>query len=127
MVFSAFDPAPDAYGDPYRHEYSDYRIYATDGRLLSTIHNDNGLLLERPKEVPLPAGAYRVVARANGYGTVTVPVVIRPDQRTVVHLEGSPAWADRPAMAQSDPVRLPDGEIAGWRASENAAKSSDGH
>ena len=79
--------------------------------------------LEGPKRVQLPVGTYRVVARANGYGVVTVPVIIRADQVTTVHLEGGPSWQNRSQLGQSNPVRLPDGEIAGWRASpDNASK-----
>jgi len=116
VVFSAFDPAPDPTGDPYRHPYSNYRIYSKDGKIVQRVHNDNHALFDAPKEVPLPVDSYRVVAHANGYGIVTVPVVIRPGQRTTVHLEGSPAWADKAAFADSNPVCLPHGEIAGWRA-----------
>jgi hypothetical protein len=61
-------------------------------------------------------GPYRVAARANGYGEVIVPVVIRANQVTTVHLEGSPAWPNGRELTKSDPVRLPDGEMAGWRA-----------
>jgi hypothetical protein len=62
-------------------------------------------------------GAYLVAARANGYGKVIVPVVIRANQVTRVHLEGSPAWPNGRELAKSNPVLLPGGEIAGWRAS----------
>jgi hypothetical protein len=50
--------------------------------------NDNGTSWEGPAEVQLPPGKYRVVARANGYGTVTVPVTVAAKQTTTVHLEG---------------------------------------
>jgi hypothetical protein len=83
---------------------------------LRTVHNDNGELVEGPAEVSLAGGRYRVVALANGYGLVIVPVVIVRSQVTTVHLEGSPSWPDKQALLHSNPVRLPDGEIAGWRA-----------
>ncbi|MCX6923340.1 MAG: hypothetical protein NT154_09055, partial [Verrucomicrobia bacterium] len=66
-------------------------------------------------------GAYRVAARANGYGEVIVPVVIRDNQVTRVHLEGSPAWPNGWELANSNPVRLPGGEIAGWRAKTDSS------
>lgn len=62
-------------------------------------------------------GACCVVARANGYGVVTAPVSIRADQVTTVHLEGGSSWQNPSQLSQSNPVRLPDGAIAGWRAS----------
>jgi hypothetical protein len=114
-VFSAFDPAPDFNSLPYRRRYSSYTILDKDGRLVQTVANRN-VQRESPATVELPAGSYRVVARANGYGTITVPVVIHPNRETVVHLEGSFSWPNPGALAQSNPVRLPHGEIAGWRA-----------
>lgn len=119
-VFSAYEQGADFNSPPYHREYSDYRIFSVDGNLVQTVQNDSGNLAEAPKRVQLPAGSYRVIARANGYGEVTVPVVIRPNQVTTVHLEGSPSWSNRGQLAASNPVRLPHGEIAGWRASENS-------
>jgi hypothetical protein len=117
LVFSAFDPTPpSASSSAYRRWYTDYKILATDGKLIRTVHNDTGVLLEGPRRVSLLSGNYEVVARANGYGLVTVPVVIRPGQVTTVHLEGNAAWQQSALLSQSNPVRLPDGQIAGWRA-----------
>jgi hypothetical protein len=116
VVFSAFDPHADFNDLPYLRHYTDYKITYQDGKLVQTVHNDDRNQLEGPKRVQLPVGAYCVVARANGYGVVTVPVIIRANQVTTVHLEGSPSWQNRSQLSQSNPVRLPDGEIAGWRA-----------
>jgi hypothetical protein len=116
VVFSAFDPHADFNDLPYLRHYTDYEITCQDGKLVQTVHNASSTSLEGPKRVQLPVGTYCVVARANGYGVVTVPVSIRADQVTTVHLEGSPAWPDGRELAKSNPVRLPDGEIAGWRA-----------
>jgi hypothetical protein len=117
MVYSAFEQGAEFNGRYYRRQYTDYRIISADGKLLQAVHNDNGTLIEAPKRVQLPVGAYRVAARANGFGEVVVPVIIRADQVTRVHLEGSPVWPNGRELAKSNPVRLPDGEIAGWRAS----------
>ena len=122
-VFSAFDQCADFNGPPYRREYSDYEIYSADGKWLQTVRNNRGTLVEAPKRVELPVGSYRVVARANGYGEVIVPVAIRANQLTTVHLEGSPSWPNRNDLAASKPVRLPDGEIAGWRARPEGSSS----
>ena len=116
VVFSAFDPHADFNDLPYLRHYTDYKITCHDGKLVQTVHNDDRTRLEGPKRVQLPVGAYCVVARANGYGVVTVPVIIRADRVTTVHLEGSSSWQNRSQLSQSNPVRLPGGEIAGWRA-----------
>jgi hypothetical protein len=118
LVFSAFETTADFNRSPYRRQYTDYRVESADGtRLIRTVHNDNGLLFEGPKKIELPVGNYRVLARANGYGCVTVPVVVRSGQTTSVHLEGSAWWPKSSTIFQSNPVRLPSGQIVGWRAS----------
>jgi hypothetical protein len=114
-VFTAFDPAPDFNSLPYRRRYSSYTILASDGHVVQTVANRN-VQRESVETVVLPAGKYRVLARANGYGPITVPVVIEANRETTVHLEGSFSWPNPVALAQSNPVRLPHGEIAGWRA-----------
>jgi hypothetical protein len=124
MVFSAFDPHAHFNDLPYLRHYTDYKITSEDGKFVQTVHNDSGTILEEPKRVELPAGAYAVVARANGYGVVTVPVIIRANQVTTVHLEGSPSWQNRSEISRSNPVRLPDGEIAGWRADTQRASQT---
>ena len=116
VVFSAFEPHAHFNDLPYLHHYTDYKITCQDGKLVQTVRNDTGTLAERPKRVQLPVGAYRVATRANGYGVVTVPVIIRANQVTTVHLEGDSTWQNRSHLSQSNPVRLPDGAIADWRA-----------
>jgi hypothetical protein len=117
LVYSAFQTTADFNRTPYRRQYSDYQILSSDGKeVVQTVHNDTGLLINGPKQVNLPVGQYRVVARANGYGTVTVPIVVRPGQSTLVHLEGSVWWPKSSAIHDSNPVRLPKGEIVGWPA-----------
>jgi hypothetical protein len=102
--------------DPYRPEYSDYKIYNADGKFLRRVHNDSGTILQGPVSVELPTGKYRIVARANGYGYITVPTVVGANQTTILHLEGGGAWPDTSAFNQTNAVRLPDGRIVGWRA-----------
>ena len=120
VVYSAFEVnAAFNSRDPYRPEYSDYKIYTADGKLLHRVHNDSGTILQDPASVELPTGKYRVVARANGYGNITVPIVIEAKQTTILHLEGDGAWPVRSAFNQTNTVRLPDGQIVGWRASSD--------
>ena len=118
VVFSAFDTSLRFSDDPYRKRCTDYKLFSDDGKLLRMVHNDSDTLLEGPVSVALPAGRYRVSARANGYGSVTVPVVILAQRTTTVHLEGGASWPDRTTLASSNPVRLPDGQIIGWRADQ---------
>lgn len=115
-VYTAYDPNADFNDLPYLRQYTDYRILSEDGKVLQAVRNNNGSVVEDPQKVELPVGKYRVIARANGYGTVTVPVVILAGRLTTVHLEGSASWPDNAALLKSNPVRLPHGEIAGWRA-----------
>jgi len=117
LVYSAYEVNADFNSrDPHRPHYSNYRILSTDGNLLQRVHNNSGTLLQRPTEVNLPPGTYSIVARANGYGTVTVPVLIAPGQETILHLEGGAKWPNPKAFNPANDVRLPDGDIVGWKS-----------
>jgi hypothetical protein len=116
-VYSARNVTPDFNRrDPNRAEYSDYKIFGQDGHFQQWVHNSAGGILQRPKRVELTAGRYRIAAQANGYGVVSVPVVIVAGQDTVVHMEGSFNWARVPGFDPAEAVRLPGGEIVGWKA-----------
>jgi hypothetical protein len=115
VVFSAFDPTPHFSSLSYRIYYTDYRVLSEDGTLLQSVQNDTGTALEGPKTVSLPPGKYCIVARANGYGRVTVPVLIEARRTTTVHLEGSAASETGASAVHEELVRLPDGRIVGWR------------
>jgi hypothetical protein len=117
VVYSAFDQYAHFNGSLYRRYHSDYKILAEDGKLLQTVHNDLGGVTQDPLRVELQSNRYRIVARANGYGWVTVPVVIAAGRVTTVHLEGGAQWPKDDALA-SNSVRFPDGRIAGWRANQ---------
>jgi len=105
--------------DPRITEYSDYRIFAADGMLLQRVHNNSGTRLQDAAAVALPPGKYKVRARANGHGLVTVPVLIIAGQTTALHLEGGDPWPDKSVFNQTNSVRLPDGQIVGWKAAAN--------
>ena len=93
IVFSAYDVHAHFNDLPYRRFYSDYRIYSEDGKFLESVHNQSESPLDGPREVGLPPGNYRVRARANGYGTVTVPVKIEAHRTTRVHFDdGRAQW-----------------------------------
>lgn len=117
VVYSAFKVNADFNNpDPYNSEHSDFRIFTADGKFLQRVHNisKNGLRDVLP--VSLPPGKYNVIARANGYGYVTIPVMIETRQSTILHLEGGGFWPDESAFNQTNTVRLPDGQIIGWKA-----------
>jgi len=116
VVFSAFDPTPHFSALSYRVYYTDYKLISENGTLLQSVHNDNETALEGPKTVSLPPGKYCIVARANGYGHVTVPVLIEARRTTTVHLEGSAASETGASAFPEGLVRFPDGRIVGWRA-----------
>ncbi len=121
VVYSAYQANADFYRpDPYRPEYSDYKIYTTQGKLVQNVHNNTGTILQDPVTVVLTPGEYKVTAHANGYGKVTVPVIIEQGQRTVLHLDGGGSRADMSVYNQTNAVRLPDGRPIGWKASEAA-------
>jgi hypothetical protein len=92
VVFSAFDSHAHFNDLPYSRNYTDYKITYQSGKLVQAVRNANSASLAGPKRVQLPVGTYCVVAQPNGYGVVTVPVMIRADKITAVHLEGSPSW-----------------------------------
>ena len=115
-VYSAYQASPDFNSrDPYRREYTDYKIFRTDHTLERDVHNTSGSILQRPQQVALAPGNYIVAAQANSYGDVTVPVVIVAGQNTIVHLEGGFPWPNPRAFNNANSVRLPDGEIVGWK------------
>lgn len=119
-VYSAYEVNADFNArDPNRPEYSDYKICRPDGMLLQRVHNNSGTILQGVVPVVLPAGKYQVEARANGYGFVIVPVIIKANQNTVLHLEGGGFWPDESVFNQTNAVRLPDGFIVGWKATDH--------
>ena len=119
MVYSAYRRNADFNAlDSRRPEYSDYKIFAADGTLLQRVHNNSGTGLQDPVAVALPPGKYTVIARANGYNFVTVPVLVATQQTTVLHLEGGNPWPETSGFNQTNAVRLPDGNIIGWKAGQ---------
>lgn len=97
-------------------EYSAYEILSADGKHLRKVQNNAGTVLLHPQQVALPAGKYTVSARSFHYGRVAVPVVIAAGQTTVLHLEGESFWPAESGFNQTNTVRLPDGQVIGWRA-----------
>jgi len=117
VVYSAYRRNADFNArDGNRPEYSDYKIFSSAGAFQQRIHNNSGNILQDVLPVTLPAGKYKVKARANGHGLVIIPVVIEAGQSTVLHLEGGGFWPNESAFNQTNAVRLPDGLVIGWKA-----------
>lgn len=120
IVYSAFDSGEAGttdFRDIKRH--TDYKIYSGDGRLLQVVHNHLNYGTADPTRVALPTGTYRIVAESNGSGTLTVPVAIVVNQETIIHLEGG-GWRGESKLDNANAVRLPNGQIIGYRATAEA-------
>ena len=102
-------------GEPNYYPHTSYSIYTESGSLWKSILNHVGTMDESPMLVRLPIGRYKVVGKADGYGQVAVPVIIKPGRVTEVNLEilgrAKPAVVDEAAV-----VQLPNGCVVGWRA-----------
>ena len=123
VVFSAFEAG--GTGDPERARHTSYKLFTDDGKLLQAVRNNSGTAVDDPTLVELVPGTYRVVARANGHGLVTVPVVVAANRVTTVHLEGGGPAPDLVTLTAANAVRLPDGQRVGWRAaSTNSGPAS---
>ena len=99
--------------DTTYYPHTGYSILSGSGTMLTYVVNHIGTTDESPTVIRVPPGRYQIVAEANGYGRVTVPVVIRPGRTTTIHLERN--WKPVPAT-DGTVVRLPHGEAVGWRS-----------
>ena len=105
--------------------YTSYSVYDAAGRRVRTVLNRAGHTDQRAMIIALPSGRYRVVARAEGYGMVTVPVVISALTLTEVCLERGGLPGTETAAA-SEVVRLPEGPVVGWRAKTSETDPENG-
>ncbi len=96
------------------HPHTDYQLCTAAGERLKRIWNHQNHEDENPATVSLTPGEYLVKARAEFYGSVTVPVVIKPNRTTIVILQ--PGWKPHTGAATSELVQLPNGYSVGWRA-----------
>jgi hypothetical protein len=117
IVYSAFRRNADFNtSDPNRPEHSDYKILNADGSVLRRVRNISKTVFEGAVPIALPPGKYEVVARANEYGYLTIPVRIEAQQTTPIHLEGGGFWSDESQFNANNSVRLPNGQIIGWKS-----------
>jgi len=94
--------------------HSDYTLSDQSGHPYD-IHNRAGLFGSDPAQVHLLPGRYEVKALRTDGGYVVVPVLIEAGEKTVLDLDGT----TMPQQAANDVVRLPDGQVIGWRAALN--------
>ncbi|PZR74282.1 MAG: hypothetical protein DLM52_09700 [Chthoniobacterales bacterium] len=115
-VYSATEQHPNG-DNTYANVHTDYRIYAADGRLFKQVRNSLSPTDETPERMTLPKGSYVVVAQSETMGTVHIPVVIQTGKATDLRLERVKDWKPTAISARdSDYVRLPNGQIIGYRA-----------
>ena len=99
----------------YYYPHSAYTIFGANGEKVRYVRNHIDRYDETPQIVSLAPGAYTVRGRADGYGYITVPVIVKSGRRTSVYLNRT----RRPVLSQAEErllVRLPDGRAVGWRA-----------
>lgn len=101
--------------DPDTVLHTDYTILSSDGTVIRRVANQVSTVLDIPAAVPLPSGLYTIQANAEGHGVVHIPVVIKPQKATTLHLDGD-STRPRHDVVTSKLVLLPGGEVVGWRA-----------
>lgn len=112
-VFTTTEARKD--GEDTYYPHSGYHIYTASGVRWKYVPNRIDVTDESPMVVVIPVGNYKVVARADGYGRITVPIVINGGMLTEVNLE---TWNRRKTSVSNEAavVQLPNGYAVGWRA-----------
>ena len=113
-VYTATDDHDD--GGVHYFSHTSYTIYSEDGRtVVKKVANAISIHDEDPSLVQLPAGRYVVLAKAENSGMVRIAVIMTSGQLTKVDLQYD--WKHRaPSGNTADWVRLPNGQVVGWRA-----------
>jgi hypothetical protein len=116
IVYSALETVGGLDSDHPRH--TSYSILSDEGQQLRHVRNYVSPILDDPIAVSLSPGKYLVKARVQGYGMITVPVLIEAGRNTTLYLDDSTG----PNLGGIDPAdleKLPDGRVVGWRAKKN--------
>ena len=111
LVYSAWG----ALDNRYYRSHSDYKIFATDGKLVRRVFNTICFDDYDPVEIQLPAGEYRILAMSQSAGRVLVPVRIAAGLTTSVYLDGYD-YLRSSSIGSNHVVKLPDGQVVGWAA-----------
>ena len=78
----------------YQHpRHASYLILNREGRVLKRVRNHAGSFAQEPERVQIAAGTYTLVRPAARRGRPPVPIVVQPNQTTLVRLEGSNSYA----------------------------------
>jgi hypothetical protein len=120
---SAFDHWAADEGVGYTWDYTGYKILNADGRRLRSVHNNVGNGVPHPEQIELPPGRYHVLADSAGYGRIKVPVAIVGGQTTVLHLDSNDFRPQNDGLSATNSVRLPNGNIIGWRLAAVVARA----
>jgi hypothetical protein len=106
--------------------HTNYTVATVSDQVIEQVANNTGSFGASPAAVQLPCGNYHVRAQYGRGRFVIVPVAIQAGKTTVLDLDGDPVPAggsltDRSVARRAvrgpmgQPIRLPGGEIAGWR------------
>jgi len=100
--------------------HSGYTIYTQSGEVVRQVRNARDMNDDTPTVVSLPPGSYKVEAEAlncdSSRVNLLMPVVIKPGQATIAHLEGD--WNPGGQYKETELAMLPCGRVIGWRAPE---------
>lgn len=113
QVYTATEEHADG-DNSYSYPHTRYLVYDGHGQEVESVRNHLGIMDETPSLTYLAPGSYVVVAKAEGYGRVRIPVVVEANRTTVVHLERG--WKAPENAQASDLVQMPDGKPIGWRS-----------
>lgn len=95
--------------------HTPYWVYSTNGAKVRAVQNHVGHTDPAPMRILLPAGEYRIIARAARYGLVTIPTIIEGNRLTQIFLDDVGMPGAR-AEDSSKLVFLPGGPAIGFRA-----------
>lgn len=85
-VFSATQESQWGEGG-YYYLHTGYRVYDSNGKVVKWVENHDSSIDEAPQKVELTPGTYTIWAQSDKDGYVKVPVTIKLDRITTVHLE----------------------------------------
>jgi hypothetical protein len=100
--------------------HTGYRIFHADGRYYRDVRNHTNSTDELPYTIAIPAGDYFMLAKSETQGGVKVPFAVKPGRWTVVRLDNPTRNGKIPPNVEV--IRLPEGEVAGWKFERRAPK-----
>ena len=98
-----------------------YDVFSGDGKLVRHVSSVGPGFIWHPTTLTLPVGYYRVSSYVPSLGQTSVPVQINAGQTTTLYLDGSGDHLKKDGPAENL-VLLPNGDVAGWRASADKSE-----